>query len=497
MTPLSRNATSYWHFSYSAALTRSIRTAVVLAVAAFVTACAALSPDGGMEAVVDIAGYELKKDVVAIRTDEDALATRARVGRLLKRPLTADTAVQIALLNHRGLQAAYNALGIAEAVMVEASLPPNPTFSIERIADRVEIEIERKILANILALITLPARAEIAADRFRQAQFRAAEETLRVAAEARRAYYRAVAARELVGFLEQSKSAADAASQLAIRLGETGAINKLDQAREHVFYAELTAQLATARRRAASERERLIRAMGLWGLDLEFRLPNALPALPRRPKSLPAIEIEAIRRRVDLHVARIEVETLAKSYGLTGATRFINLLEAGGISRTVVEREHDEHIRGRGFEVEFRIPIFGLGEPQVRQAEQTYMQAVNRLIERAVNARSQARDAYRSYRSTYDIAGHYQREVLPLRKIISDETLLRFNAMQIDVFALLTEARQRITATIAAIEAKREFWLAKTELLTAIVGGSAPGEAAEGPGPMAGAAGGGGEAPGH
>ena len=65
---------------------------------------------------------------------------------------------------------------------------------------------------------------------------------------------------------------------------------------------------------------------------------------------------------------------------------------------------------------------------------------------------------------------HYRREVLPLRKIISDETLLRYNAMQIDVFALLAEARQRIAATIAAIEAQRDFWLADVDLATAVVG---------------------------
>src|SRR5678815_2418543 len=100
------------------------------------------------------------------------------------------------------------------------------------------------------------------------------------------------------------------------------------------------------------------------------------------------------------------------------------------------------------------------------------MQAVNRLLALAVNVRSQARDAYRVYRSTYDITGHYQREVLPLRKIISDETLLRYNAMLIDVFALLVEARQRIAATITAIEAKRDFWLATVNLKAAVAGGS-------------------------
>jgi hypothetical protein len=59
-----------------------------------------------------------------------------------------------------------------------------------------------------------------------------------------------------------------------------------------------------------------------------------------------------------------------------------------------------------------------------------------------------------------------------LRQIISDETLLRYNAMLIDLFPLLEEARRRILATIAAIEAKRDFWIAKTGLQVEIAGGN-------------------------
>jgi outer membrane protein TolC len=103
------------------------------------------------------------------------------------------------------------------------------------------------------------------------------------------------------------------------------------------------------------------------------------------------------------------------------------------------------------------------------------MHAVNRLTERAVNVRSEARDAFRAYRSTYDIAAHYRREIIPLRKIISDETLLRYNAMMIDVFALLAEARQRINSNVAAIEAQRDFWLASVDLTTAVTGGGVAG----------------------
>ena len=109
----------------------------------------------------------------------------------------------------------------------------------------------------------------------------------------------------------------------------------------------------------------------------------------------------------------------------------------------------------------------------MRQAGENYMRAVNRLGELAVNARSQARESYRTYRSSYDIAMRYRRDVLPLRKIIADEAMLRYGAMQIDVFALLTEARQRIAANVAAIEAQRDFWLASSELEAALVGGGA------------------------
>jgi outer membrane protein TolC len=183
------------------------------------------------------------------------------------------------------------------------------------------------------------------------------------------------------------------------------------------------------------------------------------------------VETEAIRRRVDVKIARVDVDTLVKSYGLTNATRFINLLEVAGISR--MQQEFGAAGTGGGFEVDFQIPIFDFGEVRVRRAGETYMAAVNRLSELAVNARPQARDAYRGYRSSYDIALRYRRDVLPLRKIIADEAMLRYGAMQIDVFALLTEARLRIAANIAAIEAQRDFWLASSQLEAALIGGSA------------------------
>ena len=449
----------------------TLRTGIVaLSISTFLSGCAAFSPDAGMSDVADIAASTIKKDVVAIQSVEDSEWVNVRVAQLLHRALTVDSAVQLALLNNRGLQAAYNELALAEADLVQQSLPPNPTFSLSRIAGSGGYEIERQVVGSILALGTLPFRSEIARQRFRQAQLRAALETVRLAADVRRAYYQAVGANELVGLLTDTRSTAETIAQLAEKLGQTGSLNKLDQAREQVFYAEVTADLATARQLATSGRERLARLLGLWDGQLDFKLPKALPALPRGPKSLPHIEVEAVSHRIDLQIARIELDALAKALNLTEATRFVTLLDIAGIYRKTKDPESDP-FRERGFDIQFQIPIFDGGEVRVRQATETYNSAFNRLTEKAVNVRSEARDAYRVYRSTYDIAGHYQREVVPLRNIISEEAQLRYSGMQIDVFALLAEAKLRIAAQRASIDARRDFWLAHSDLQTAVNGG--------------------------
>jgi outer membrane protein TolC len=451
-------------------LLRHQRSVLVLTISLFLSGCATFSSDGGMSTVAAIADGTIRKDVVAIRSSDDAHIADDSVKRLLRQTLSVESAVQVALLNNRGLQAAYNELALAETDLVQDSLPPNPTFSISRISGGGAIEIERQVVGDILALATLPFRSEIARKRFRQAQLRAALETLRLAADVRRSYYRAVAASEMTGVLTDAKSTAEATAKLASKLGETGSLNKLDQAREQVFYAETTADLAAVRQEATSARERLARLMGLWGGDLAFRIPKTLPPLPRRPSALPSIEVDAVTHRIDLQIARIELDALAKALNLTEASRFVTLLDVAGIAKTT--RDPDgSRFRERGYDIQFQIPIFDGGEVRVRQATETYNQAFNRLTEKAVAVRSEARDAYRTYRSTYEIARQYQREVLPQRKIITEEMQLRFSSMQVDVFALLVEARQRIASMRAAIDAKRNFWLAQSDLQTAVNGG--------------------------
>jgi len=443
---------------------------LAIASAVLLSACQSLSPDGGMSTVATVAGGGLNKDVVRISSAEDASLARSEVSRLLHAPLDADAAVQIALLNNAGLQAAYNRLGIAEAVAVQSSRPPLPIFSFDDVSTSIELDIERKVVASVLSLATWPTRSKIAGVRIEQAELRAAEDTLRIAADTRKAYIGAVAAREILAAFTAAKASADASATLTGKLTETGAVNTLNHARAQVSATELDAQVTAARQQAAAAQEQLSRLMGLWGSELERVLPSALPPLRGKSPSLAAVQQEAMDRRVDLAVARLEVEALARSYGLTRSTRFINVLEASGVSKT----QKDTGVPaadGGGFDIAFEVPIYDFGAARTREAEQRYLEALNTLTQMALNARSEAREAYGAYASSRAIAVKYEREVLPLRKTISEQTELQYNAMQVDAFGLLEAARASDAAKVASIEAKRNFWLAATDLSSAVLGG--------------------------
>lgn len=444
-----------------------IRLVAVAAGAAFLAGCASFSPDGGFNGVSELTQDRLGRPVTIQRTDADAQAAGARVAELLKSPLTADSAVEAALLNNRGLQASFGELGIVEAELVRAGRLKNPSFSFGRLSGGGDVEIERAILFDVLGLLTMPVAKEVGQGRFEQAQYRAAYEAVGLAADVRRAYFSAVAAQELASFFGQVKETAEVSNELARRMLQAGNFSKLAQMREQAFYADATAQLSRARHQATAERERLSRLLGLQGDQLNFRLPERLPDLPARPTEPQVVEQAAMDKRLDVQMARRSTEATARSLGLTKATRLVNVLEVGYQNKSETGSP-----RSNGYEIELELPLFDFGGTRVARAEATYMQAVNRTAELAVNARSEVREAYSAYRTAYDLARHYRDEVVPLRKRISEENLLRYNGMLVSVFELLADAREQVAGVTGYVQALRDFWVSETNLQTAMTGRS-------------------------
>jgi len=421
------------------------------------------------------------KQAVWIQNREQAEIVSKRVhGMIHKKTINANTAVQVALLNNKGLQAVYADLGLSAAEVWQQTMLENPRvsiglFGIAQPGLGAFRSLEAVIVGNILALATQKRRVGIADAHFRQAQMRAVVATLALATETRRAWITSVGAFETIRHFNRAQTAADASSELAKRLGESGALAKAGQARQHVFYAELTGEKAQAKLAAKLEKGNLTKLMGLWGSEVNYFVPNRLPRLPRNIKRLKRVEMTALLKRPDLKVAKLELEAVAKSYGLTQATRYVTDLEiiAGFESERELEEGSRETLTTPQVELEFVIPIFDSGKARMRKAELTYMRAANLLAEKAVNIRSEARGAYLSYRSTYSIARHYRRNVVPLRAKIEAEALLSYNGMITNTFELLADIRAKVNAIVLSVDAKRDFWLANANLSAAVYGGGA------------------------
>jgi outer membrane protein TolC len=433
--------------------------------------CTSFSPDGGFSSVQGVAEKRLDKKLVWAKTPEQQKLVQDEVRRLLGKPLSVDDAVQLALLNNRGLQAQYAELGLSEADLVSAGRIPNPHFSMLR-AHKTEdgkrdYKIEQAFVMNVFAFITMPQAIAIERRRFEQTQALVAMQMLSLAADTRKAYVQAIASQQTLAYMLQVQDAAQASAELAKRMFEAGNFNQLQLAREQNFYADAAVNVARADLLARNYREGLTRVLGLWGDQTQFKLPERLPDLPQTARDIPDVEQMAIAQRLDLQALRIETEALAKNLGLTKTTRFINVLEFGP-ARVLEGHKGDPY--KKGYEISFELPIFDWGTSKVARAQTLYEQQLNRAAQMAVEARSEVRQAYDTYRIQFDIAKHFRDEIVPLRMRISDENLLRYNGMFIGVFELLADKRSQITAVNGYIDALRDFWLAQADLEMSLLG---------------------------
>ena len=424
--------------------------------------CASVSPDGGVSRVNELTQPRIGQTVG--KTDDNA---RSRIPALLAQPLSADAAVQLALLKNPRVQAALADLGIADADLAQAGTLRNPRFSFGRMSGAGSVEIDRSVLFDLGGLLTLPMRKAIEQRRFEQAQMQAALQVVRLAADTRRAWFDAVAAQQSFAFFEQAALAAQASAELAQQMAKVGNWNKLDEAREQVFHAEVEAQRVQARHNLFAKREALARAMGLSGSQLSFKLPERLPEMPPQLSSARDIESLALEQRLDVKAATLETEFTARSLGLTRTTRYVNVLELG-----YQNRSDSGAPRADGYEVELSLPLFDWGQARVRRAESVYMSSLQRAADVAVRAQSQVRELNSLRSAQYDVARRYRDEIVPLRKRMSDEMLLRYNGMLASVFELLSDARAQIASVSAAIDTQRDFWIADSELQFAIHGGA-------------------------
>lgn len=457
-----------------------------LALAAVLAGCATGAIDDNYTSVQRLARERLGADMKWLTSDEARRQARADIDAALAQPLSADDAVRIALSYSPALQAALFDGAAASAAATQSARLPNPVFTFERLVRNEDgardLDIGRLLSVSVLDLLLLPARSRLADFQQQQTRLAVAADVVQAASEARQAWVRAVAAQQSLQYFEQVASAADASAELARRMQAAGNFSKLQRVREQAFSADSAAQLARAHLNAQTTREALVRALGLDASQAAaLRLPERLPELPPAPKDEQAIAKAAAAGRIDVALAKAKLEFTAREQGLTRVTGFVD-----GVHLGVARNSETGKPPQKGFELEVPLPIFDAGDASRSRAQATYMAALNRAAALAADASSQLRQSHAAYRTAYELARHYRDEVVPLRRTIAEENVLRYNGMLIGVFELLADARLQVASVVQAIEAQRDFWLADAALQAAVVGkptaalAMAPGPAATG-----------------
>jgi outer membrane protein TolC len=430
---------------------------------ALLAGCTTVAPDGGFGSVADATRARIGAEPRLARDDAAARELAQSVHAMLDQPLGMEDAVRVSVLANPGLQASYWKVGIAQADLARAGRLPNPVLTFKHLANAGDVAIERTFTANMVGLLTMPLASRLEARRFEQVKLEVAREIELHARDTRVAWVEAVAATQALEYARQVLAAADASADLAERMSRAGNMSQLDLAREQLFHAEAGAALARAGKQAVAAREKLTRLLGLWGKEAQYSLPEHLPELPAAPARLEDIERIALTQRLDVQAARLDAEATAANLGLTRTTRFINVLDLGYVNQTASNVP-----TARGYELTLELPLFDWGDTRVARAEGVYMQAVNRVAQAAVTARSEARESYLDYRTAYDVAIHYRDHIIPLRKRISQEVLLRYNGMLLSTQDLLADSREQASAVSAYIDALKEFWTASAKLEAAL-----------------------------
>ncbi|RQP22761.1 TolC family protein [Piscinibacter terrae] len=455
----------HWHPRAAwAALPTSLLAGLLLA------GCASTAIDSNFADVQRMSRERIGADPAWLTSDDARRQAQADVDWLLSKPLSADDAVHIALAYSPALQAVLADAAASSAAATSSARLPNPVFSFERLArgdgGLRELEITRTLSVPLLDLFLLPARMRQADQRQQQIRLQLAGDVVQAATQARTAWVRAVSARQSLAYVEQIQTSADASAELARRMQAAGNFSKLQRARQEAFHADAVAQLARAQRDALAAREALVRALGLNDTQAaSLKLPDRLPDLPASPKDGPAFTQAAIGQRLDVALAQADLNAVAREQGLTRVTSVVNGLQIGAVRKSDTGQPS-----ARGVDLELPLPLFDFGDPRRAQAQAAYMAALNRTAATGARAASQLREAHGAYRSAYDLARHYRDEVVPLRKAIADENLLRYNGMLISVFELLADTREQIGSVIQAIDAQRDFWLADAALQAAAIG---------------------------
>lgn len=387
-----------------------------------------------------------------------------RLRSLLQAELTVDRAVEIALAHNRDLLATLEELGVARADLIAASTIRNPIIDGEiRSPGRPHNPFEIALTQTLIDLFQLRSRRALGRAEFEAARLRMAGAVIGFAAEVRADYYTLQAAQQALAQQRTIGDAAEASAELARRQHDAGNISDLDLENEQALYERAKLDLARAELDELQARERLLADLGALA-TLPLTLPaQTAPEAGEEESSPDEVEV-ALQRRIDVALARAEMEAARRALPLSRSSVYDEL--AVGVHR---EREPEgETTTGPAAAVP--IPIFDRGLAGRTRAVALLRRAEQRLYALTVAARSEARTARERLLEARARAEYLRDVVVPRRERILHLTQLEYNTMLRGPFELIRARQELADAHREQVLAIRDYWLARTELETAMSG---------------------------
>lgn len=443
---------------------------LVLVVSLGLSGCTRVNFEESLAKTNQVATEFTAGNLALVQTDEQRASHAQTAESLLAQPLGQPEAVHLALVNSPSMQAMLAQHWTDAARAAQSGRIANPLLVFERTTLAGEVEYARLLALSLVDVLTLPLRSAGAQRRIDQSQVRLALDVVDQVTKVRQAWVKAVAAQQQLSYARQVHEIGEVSAELARRMQQVGNFSRLQRARQQVFYADAATQWALAQQTALAAREELVRVLGLAdGQEKQLKLPERLPDLPQTPRDPEAVSKAAQVERLDIQLASKTYAAAAEDQGLTQITSLTEI-ELGLRHDTVFDDTAGTRDNRKGYEIAVRVPVFDWGDMQRDAMNAQTLAAANRLEATIRVAGSNLREAYAAYRTAYDIAKHYRDEVLPLRQVMAEENLLRYNGMLIGVFELLADTRDTVNTVRAAIDAQQNFWLTDAALQAAITG---------------------------
>ena len=390
----------------------------------------------------------------------------AEVEQRLSVPLTAPTAVWIALHNSRTLHAKLRRLGIPRGQLLSAQSLPNPTVEVElwqpTATDR-SVDVGLAVGWDLSGAILAGVSAHAASAGLDEARLRTASELLQAGYQVRAAFYAARSAAARWTLAARSLDAYAADVDAAQALSVAGNVSDLRLAGTVAAYEAARSEAALAELDAHAARETLNDLLGLHGASTGWTMASA-PALPSAVTIPDNLEQVAVRASLDLRAARARSELLARRLGLERTRGWLPTIEVVGLA----EQHGEEWEWGGGLRV--GLPLFDQNRGETAAVEADFHASLEDLQGAAVSIRALARRLGTRLRVAHARAVHAEMQLVPAKRRVVAEMVLHHNAMQVDVFRLLAAQRDLNLAEMTAAEAVRDFWDARAALDALLAG---------------------------